>query len=99
WNPGALAGRLEFLLDTDLFDKIEVCLTADRSVDLFQRPFVFGDPYRPGEREILRTLRIKVQPVAIVITDVKAVRQVVVVVESPSVRNRRDELLRDDVQP
>ena len=99
WNPGTIGTWLEFLLDPDLLDKIKIRLFADGGVYLLQCPMFFRNPCRSGECEILRTLWMKIEAITIVVADKKAVRQVVIVIQSPAISNRRNEFLRENVKP
>ncbi len=61
--------------------------------------FLFGDPHGPGERKVLGALRKEVQSVTKVIAKKHAVGQGLFIVKSPSICNRRDEILAHNIEP
>src|SRR5690606_21020996 len=89
----------KFLLNLDLFDEIEIGLLADRHINLLEGILPFRDPDCSCERQVLSASREKVEPVTEFVTHVNTVRKIILIIQPPSVRDRRHKIFRDDIEP
>src|SRR6188768_2146018 len=89
WKPGlVLARRLKLLLYLYFLNKVDVCLFAHRDVDLLERIAILCDPHASCKGQILRTLGKEIQPIAIEVANVKAIHEVIFIIQTPPVSNR-----------
>src|SRR5687767_5382849 len=95
-HPGTLRCGLKFLLYLDLFNEIQVRLFSYGGVDLFECVMILCDPDRASKGKVLGAPWLKIKAITKLTTHVKAIRQIDLVINPPSICNWRHKLLPEN---
>ena len=99
WHPGSSLCRYQRLLYFDLLYKVEVGLLPYPCIDLHKCMGFLVDPDGSGKGKVLLSAGVVFQAVAITPIDIKAVYQVIIVIELPTIGDGRNKLFAHDVKP